>query len=218
MLGTTKILLTHIFYCYNTSRGLQCEKGYIIRTAVYVKTHEITCTYVFLSPSVVTSATDITDLNIVRSDLFNQIEIASQREQKLQQAMVTAETEMGQLEQRVRQAQELALAKISSLKAELEVSIAFSHRTRFTVYGAGNMLFVATRSAEHPIKEQASAIAGWTLTAWVYPHSIGPEVYLLSPRVHSIGPEVYLLSPGVHSIGGSLSHFLCRDKPFGPGS
>eukprot|EP00731_Ephydatia_muelleri_P026457 Em0018g557a len=65
-------------------------------------------------------ATDITDLNIVRSDLFNQIEIATQREQKLQQAMVTAETEMGQLELRVRQAQELALTEISSLKAELE--------------------------------------------------------------------------------------------------
>ena len=75
----------------------------------------------FFFPSIAT-ATDITDLNIARSDLFNQIEITTQREHKLQQAMVAIETEMGQLELRVRQAQELALTKIDALKTELEVS------------------------------------------------------------------------------------------------
>ena len=75
----------------------------------------------YFFPSIAT-ATDITDLNIARSDLFNQIEITTQREHKLQQAMVAIETEMGQLELRVRQAQELALTKIDALKTELEVS------------------------------------------------------------------------------------------------
>ncbi|KAL5467223.1 hypothetical protein EMCRGX_G031423 [Ephydatia muelleri] len=168
-------------------------------------------------------ATDITDLNIVRSDLFNQIEIATQREQKLQQAMVTAETEMGQLELRVRQAQELALTEISSLKAELEQQDQLStllrsklqllqdgpsqlgstptplvQKSTSLAQGSTPLVQKSTSLAQGstPLVQKSTSLAQGSTPLVQNPrvHSIGPEVYLLSPRVHSIGPKVYLLS------------------------
>ena len=74
--------------------------------------------------------------------------------------------------------------------------------------------FAATRSAEHPIKEQASAIAGWTQAFSL--GSIGPEANLLCPRLHPIDPRFHPIGPRLHPIGPRLHPIGPRLHPIGP--